>query len=189
MRQKSGYTTIELLITMTILLLIVAMVGTFLWASQREWELADRQVEILHNARIVLEIVLRDVRRIQRLERIDTDTDMGRLCYVVIREDGIEELREVRYDGQNLLLQSGLPTQRLCTFAPGSEVDILSGQVISFRLTALNEENSPVRDPSPGQLDKIRSVRIQITVQDPERIVPAVTFASQAALRIDGSGR
>lgn len=189
MKHQLGFTTVELLISLAILLLIVETVGTFLWASQKDWELADRRAEVLQNARIALDAVLRDVRTIQRVEGVDADTDRGRLCYVVIREDGTEELREVRYDSQNLLLQAGLPTNRLCTFAPGSEVDVLADQVTSFRLTALDEEGSPIKNPVPGQLDKIRSVRIQITVQDPEGTVPPITLTSQAALRITSSAK
>jgi type II secretory pathway pseudopilin PulG len=186
MKQEQGFTTIELLISLTILFLIVEAVGVFLWASQRDWEAADRQVEVLQNARIALDSVVRDVRSAQWFEAVDTEVDRGRLCYVVVRPDGVEELREVRADGQSLLLRVGLPTKRLCTFAPGSEVDVLADEVTSFRLTALDEGNSPIRNPGPGQLDKIRSVRVQVTVQDPEGTVPQVVLLSQAARRADG---
>jgi|GEM_PF-4035054 len=187
MKQEQGFTTIELLISLAILLLIVEAVGVFLWASQRDWEVADRQVEVLQNARIALDSVVRDVRSAQWFEAIDTGVDRGRLCYVVVRPNGVEELREVRSDGQSLFLRVGQRGRgRSCTFAPGSEEDVLADQVTSFRLTALDEENDPIDNPVPGQLDRVRSVQIRITVQDPEGAVPQVVLLSQAARRADG---
>lgn len=63
----TGFTIVEVLITVTIFVLIVVILFSIYWASQKFYQRGEARAELLQNGRVVLERMTREVRQAEEI--------------------------------------------------------------------------------------------------------------------------
>ena len=69
----SGMTLIELVVSIGIMVMVLTAIFAFFSAGIKSWKLADKQIEVQQNARIVFDWISRDLKVAKDYEIIDED--------------------------------------------------------------------------------------------------------------------
>lgn len=107
---RSGFSIIELLVAMVLLLVITAVFGRFFQRSTQSWEGGMRTVEVMIAGRTAVNVMSRDIERAiadpvlaenfepESIFRIDDNNDNNELHLVVMTRDGAQSVQYYQED-------------------------------------------------------------------------------------------
>lgn len=76
-KQKSGFTLVELLITIAIFILIVVVIFNIQLLSQKFYQQGETRAELLQNGRVILERMTREIRQAKEIVTELSDDETG----------------------------------------------------------------------------------------------------------------
>lgn len=158
-----GFTLVEVLITLVIVIIVVAILAPFFRTSFIAWQFSDRRTEVLQNGRIGLDRITQEIERAARfIDVSDSTTTTG---FITILNKNGERITFSRDTVNNTLKING---------------EILAEVVTSLRFTCYDTMQNPTTNPA-----NIRSVEIEMTVTDREGKIEPITLFSRAFKRME----
>lgn len=151
---KRGFTIIEALFVVALIAVLLAVTYPYLRAFHTSWQSADRRTELIQNARVGMDKIVKELRRASRFVSIAP----GVLTFMDVDNNVIT----YQLNGTNL--------ERNCV--------VLAASVEAIAFTYY--DSAGAETASAGS---VKSVGISMTVSDAEGIVEALSFSSMAFMR------
>lgn len=153
-RVKQGFTVIEVLFVVALVAMLLAAVSPYLRAFHTSWQSVDRRSEVIQNARVGMDKIIRELRQAGSFVSVNK--------WSVTFEDVDENTITYGLTGSDLTRNG----------------EALAGYVDSLSFTYRDEEgkNTLVEE-------NVRSVEISMTVSDLEGTVEPISFLSMAYIR------
>lgn len=89
-----GFTFIEVIISVTLLLIIMTVASQLLFSGLTSWQLGENQIDVVQNMRIALDRMTREIRGTSTITEIDVN---GKYIEVKIPVKDLSEEISVRY--------------------------------------------------------------------------------------------
>jgi len=161
---KHGFTLIELIVVTAMIAVIgLATVG-IVRNSYNDWKLDSSRSALLQDGQAAVEQIVRILRQVKGFDAVSASTDQAGYVTFISIGDTTEEFR----------LNTG--TDELEYGQPGN-LSALTGAVTSLVLTCYDIDGNVLADPV--QVRKIQSVRVSITLTDPEDSSINFTFTGR----------
>ena len=153
-----GFTLLETIFVVALLSLIILAFIPYFRTTVKSWEVTDRHFEILQNARVGMDDMVRKIRTADAFIKAKSDD--------LEIQDG--EGNNIRFRKTGTILKR--------------DNDALAEPVESLNFTYYDSEGN-----TTSEEDEVRMVKISMTISDAEGKVDPVSFSSYAVLRKDAA--
>ena len=196
-KNSTGFTLIEMLVSLVIVAIIVASIYTAFDCGKNSWQVGETITQRYQNARAALDFMSREISAMYITASsiyktgLIYDSDSFRFVACIPEDDNDWDLRKIGYRHNAEKIQRSYLTTDLDTLTDASMSSgwqLLVGNIYGLDFTCLDAtftEQSTWNSVSSGELPK--AVIITINVQDDKKLQPAQTFST--IVRIPGSER
>ncbi|MFH1776091.1 MAG: type II secretion system protein [Candidatus Omnitrophota bacterium] len=151
---KKAFTIIEVLFVVAVIALLLGAISPFLGAFHNSWQKVDRRNEVLQNARVGMDKMLRDIRQAESFDTINNN----RLIFTDVDGNSIEYRKHAGSLKRNSVIM----------------IEDISDLTFTYYDANGDETNDE---------DEVRTVNISLTVDDAESVVGSLTVAATAFMR------
>jgi len=155
--RRQGFTLIEVLFVVALIAVLLAAITPYLRAFHISWQSADRRGEVIQNARVGMDKMIKELRRAGSFVSIQSSV----LTFIDVDNNVIT----YQLNGGNL--------ERNCV-----DLAILAGSVDDLGFTYYDASGTET-----ASTDEVKSVEISLTVSDSEGVVDPLSFISMAFAR------
>lgn len=190
----TGFTLIEILVSITILALISLMVGFFILQGYKYWNLTQAQKEVQEQAKNNLGDITKEIRKAQIAQSgayaIGEAQPLSLIFYADI--DAAPDIEKIHYflEDNNLVKEIIKPSGDPPAYTQAPETKIISSYLINNEenpiFSYFDENYAGASDPLPYPIaiDQIRLIRLNLTIDaDTFESPPPYTLKSEVNLR------
>lgn len=167
---KHGFTLAEMLFTVLLIAILMAVIYPYLRASQRGWQTVDRRAEVIQNTRVGMDKMLKILREATAFTSVTAASNPSGQIVFLDKDGNTKEFKKYN-DGTNEMLG----------YVSGGSTYSLAGPITSLKFTCYEQDG----DTTTTTTDDIKSVEIELIVSDSEGEVPSQTIVSRASYRND----
>jgi type II secretory pathway pseudopilin PulG len=167
-KNERGMTMIELLITVVLLALTIIAITKPINNDYRIWKSGDRYAEVMQNALIGIDKMMRELKYAQKIISISSPTNtQGYISFT----DRLGIDKKFQYTTANGYLLYG----------PTGSLSNLSGPISSLKFSCFQSDGAvPTDEPS-----KVTVIQIDVTTYDSEGRVPQMPLKAKVRVRMD----
>lgn len=169
-RGREGFTLVEMLLVVALMGGVMAALIPVLRAVSTGWQVGERRIEVVQNARVGLDKITRDMREMRRVSAVSAPGDGDGFIEFY---DCNDDLQRVEIDGDTGYVVYG---------PPGDEA-LLAGPVQSLTFECFDMAGEAMADPVDPI--KVRAVAVDMTVADADDRVPPYTLGNSVFMRRD----
>lgn len=168
MRIRKGVTLTELMIVVALIGILFVAVQPYFYTLRKTWHQADGRSDILQNARIGLDKMVRELRQATGFSSVTASTEAaGHIAFLDKDSNSVEFKRY--NDG----------TSNMLGFVQGGVTSSLAGPVDSLKFTCYEDDAATVTTTAGA----IKIVDIELVVADPRGEIDSQTLSSRALIR------
>jgi len=162
--KKDGFTMFEAILVVTLMAVIVVAMAPLFGAVFSGWQLKDRQLEIMQNARVAMDEITRQIKRVDYFSAIGTSS-----------------MEFLTFNGGRCgFRQTGTNLEKLFDFTYFTSWGALAGPLHSLEFVYIDRIGVGTLDPA-----EVRTVKVTMNIYDTEDIVNSITFKTSVTPRRD----
>lgn len=173
-KERAGFTLPEMLFVISLIVILMVAIYPYLRVTHRAWKTTDRRQEVIQNARVGMEKMIRLLREATGFTSVTAATDAdGRIIFSLLDDDDNTVTVEFKKynDGTNDMLG----------YVTGSTTYALAGPIESLKFTCYEEDGTTTTTTAAN----IKSVKIDLVTSDSEGEVGSQTIICRAFSRKD----
>ena len=175
--KESGLTLMEVTIVVAVVAMLIVAISPFIRTSYQAWDVGDRRMEVIQNARVGMDKMVSDLRQATAFNDVtDYDEDNGRIEFEILDENGVRHTR--RFFSEDSWLKVWDRNEDNSTVEINDQV--LAGPINTLKFTCYDENGVECNPPGTVEVDEIRSVEITIEIADEDGEISPITVTSRA---------
>ena len=171
---KKGFTLSEVIIVVSVIGIVLVVMTPLFKTTHRSWVVNDRWTEVVQNARVALDKMVREIRQARGIVYVTAKTNAQGIIRFTDKTSGSMEFR---FNTNTSMLDYGSPGD--LSSNPTSLNYSLAGPVQTLKFTCY-QADAVTETTTPAQ---IRSVDIEIEILDSQSKVNPLTLKGRAYMR------
>jgi prepilin-type N-terminal cleavage/methylation domain-containing protein len=165
---RKGVTLTELMIVVAVIGVLMVAIQPYFYTLRRAWDYSDRRSDILQNARIGMDMMIRELREAKSFTSVTAAAEInGRIVFIDQDDNSIEFKRY--NDGTNNMLGH----------VTGGNTSALAGPIDSLKFTCYEGDGLT----ATTNADDIRRVDFELVVADAQGKLDSETLSSKIFIR------
>lgn len=165
---KKGLTLTELMIVVAIIGVIMVAIQPYFYTLRTSWDLSDRRSDIWQNARIGMDLMLRELRQAKTFSSVTASTEADGRIVFTDQDSNTKEFKRYN-DGADDMLG----------YVSGGDTNSLAGPIDSLKFACYEDDGAALTTDA----DDIRRVDIELVVADPKGKLSSETLTSKVFIR------